>query len=309
MTPPGRNISDSSGAWTSSTNITLTGEEFEEIRRLIKATAGINLSTQKLSLVKSRLAKRLRELGLSSYSDYIEMIKASGDGGELVEMINQITTNKTDFFREPHHFTFLKEKVLPAMVAQGKPGGERVLRCWSAACSSGEEPYSLAITLNDFFQEHPSWKWRLLATDLDTNMLAKAISGRYEADRLAPVPAPVLRKYFQKPTHGESSIYTVKSFLRDKITFRKFNLMQANYPFKAPLNFIFCRNVLIYFDSQDKLAILKKLHRALAPGGHLFVGHSESLMIAKDLFSNAGTTVYRKKEGLAAPGSIRPEPR
>jgi chemotaxis protein methyltransferase CheR len=275
-------------------SLVLPDREFEIIRQMVKAQTGISLSLHKRDLVISRLAKRLRTLGLDSFTQYIEYLRADSEGGELVHMINRITTNKTDFFRERHHFQFLHDKLLPSLVADGEKSGQRVLRAWSAGCSSGEEPYSIVITLNEFFANRPGWDYKLLATDLDTVMLEKASRGEYDPALLEPVGKALLGKYFDRQGRSEGASYKAKPSLRQVITFRKFNLMHPEYPLKVPLDFVFCRNVLIYFDMEDKISILTKFHRVLKPGGHIFVGHSESLMMVKDLFRFVDTTVYRK---------------
>lgn len=272
----------------------LPDKEFEIIRQMVKSQTGISLSLHKRDLVVSRLARRLRALSMDSFAQYVEYLRADESGGELVQMINRITTNKTDFFRERHHFDLLRDKLLPPLFDEGESSGQRVLRAWSAGCSSGEEPYSIAITLSEFFANHPGWDVKLLASDLDTVMLEKASQGQYEIGLLEPVPKPLLGKYFDRQGRGEEAQYRVKPSLRRMITFRKFNLMHPTYPLTVPLDFVFCRNVLIYFDMEDKISILTKFHRVLKPGGHIFVGHSESLMMVKDLFRFVDTTVYRK---------------
>ncbi len=275
-------------------SFSLSDEEFETIRRLVKAQTGISLGLHKRELVVSRLSRRLRALGLKSFAEYIQLLKEAGDSGELVHMINQITTNKTDFYREKHHFDFLSNTVLPKLYAEGERTGNRRIRCWSAGCSSGEEPYTMAITMAEFFKDRPGWDIKILATDLDTAMLRKASKGEYPAEAVEPIPKPILTRYFEKRVHDGEVFYVVKPQLRKMIVFRRFNLMAPRYPFKIQLDFIFCRNVLIYFDHDDKIAVVKKFHSVLKPGGYLFVGHSESLMAAKDLFRYVATTVYQK---------------
>lgn len=272
----------------------LSEQEYDTIRALVKSQTGINLGLHKRDLVVSRLSRRLRSLGFNSFSQYIDYLRKDADGGELVQMINRITTNKTDFFRERHHFDFLTNQLLPQLAAQGERSGSKSLRIWSAGCSSGEEPYTLAVTLSEFFQDRQGWDIKILASDLDTTMLEKASKGVYEASLLEPVPRPLLTKYFDRLGRGEDASYQVKPRLRGLITFRKFNLMNETYPLKVAMDFIFCRNVLIYFDTQDKVSILTKFHRALKPGGHIFVGHSESLMMVKHIFNYVATTTYRK---------------
>jgi chemotaxis protein methyltransferase CheR len=272
----------------------LSGREFEAIRRLVKEKTGISLGLHKQDLVISRLARRLRALEIPSFRDYLRYLEGPEGPDELVQMINRITTNKTDFFREKHHFDYLSQELLPRLHQAGEARGRRRLRVWSAGCSSGEEPYTLAMTLAEFFHGKPGWDLKILATDLDTSMLQKASAGEYEERLLEPVPRGLLHKHFTRQKRGGAVFYRANPGLRGLITFRKFNLMHPSYPIRVPLDFVFCRNVLIYFDAQDKLDIVTKFHAVLAPGGHLFVGHSESLMGAKELFHNVGTTIYQR---------------
>ena len=273
----------------------LNERDFNAIRDLVKEKTGISLGLHKRDLVVSRLAKRLRMLELDSFREYINILRDDPDGEEIVHMINRITTNKTDFYREKHHFDYLSEKLLPALYEQGEASGRRRLRVWSSASSSGEEPYTIAITMSEFFQNRRGWDWKILATDLDTTMLNKASKGEYEERLLEPVPKAILNRYFNRLGKGPGATYKVTPALREKVLFRKFNLMRPSYPFKVQLDFIFCRNVLIYFENKEKLDIVTKMHHVLAPGGHIFVGHSESLMMAKSLYDYVGTTIYVKK--------------
>ncbi len=272
----------------------LSQEDYEIIRRLVKQKTGINLGLHKRDLVVSRLAKRLREMNLASFSEYVRFLQDESGDVEMINMINLITTNKTDFFREKHHFDFLAETVLPEIHERGEASGQKVLRCWSAGCSSGEEPYSIAIVISEFFKKKPGWTAKILASDLDTTVLTKARDGIYEASQVEPIPRPLLTRYFDRRPHNGEVFYEVKPALKRMITYRKFNLMAPRYPLKVKLDFIFCRNVLIYFDNNDKRSIVSKFHAVLRPEGFLFIGHSESLMMAKDLYQSVGTTVYRR---------------
>jgi chemotaxis protein methyltransferase CheR len=270
------------------TSIRMNDEEFNRIRELVKINTGISLGDNKRDLVVSRLSQRLRKLSLSSFSEYLQLLEQAGDSGELVNMVNRITTNKTDFFRENHHFKYLNEVILPEIAASG----ERRIRLWSAGCSSGQEPYTLAITLQEFFSGKTGFDARILATDLDTNMLRMAAEGIYQAEQLAPVEPELVRKYFNKLNDGH---YQVKPVLRGMLTFKKFNFItNPTYNIKIPLDVIFCRNVMIYFDAKEKAEVVRKFAAVLKPKGYLFVGHSESLMAAKDIFVNIGPTIYRK---------------
>ena len=279
-----------------STGFPITDEEFDLFRALIHKVTGISLSEHKRELVVSRLAKRLRALNLSSFRSYYDFLTRDPRGGEeMGQLVNRITTNKTDFYREEHHFEYLSETVLPELVKEKTKSGVRRLRAWSAACSTGEEPYTIAITLAEFFSSLPGWDIKLLATDLDTEVLTFASRGRYTPERLGPVPKNVLHKYFKKIPGPKGTAYEVSESLRQMIRFRRFNLQQKVFPFKSQLDFIFCRNVMIYFDTSGKIELLKKFHRILKPKGTIFVGHSESLMMVKNLFEYQKSTVYRKR--------------
>ncbi len=291
---PDKRVARQRPAGVSMGNYTLSESEFETIRRLVKEKTGISLGLHKRDLVVSRLAKRLRTLGLGSFAEYIQVLEADSEGQELVHMINRITTNKTDFFREKHHFDYLADTLFPQLLKAGEKSGQRIVRIWSAACSSGEEPYTIAMTAAEFFKSHSGWQVKILASDLDTTMLSKASKGVYEEELVEPIPGPYLKRYFDRLVRGNEIFYRVKPELRRMITFRKFNLMNPRYPFKVKLDIIFCRNVLIYFDPDDKAAILTKMHGVLAEDGHIFVGHSESLMMVKHLFKYVGNTIYRK---------------
>lgn len=268
---------------------TISDDEFDRIRDLVKNTTGISLGSHKRDLVVSRLNQRLRNLDLESFSDYLQYLENADSDEELVNMINRITTNKTDFFRENHHFEFLRDTVLPEIVKENS--GK--LRCWSAGCSSGQEPYSIAMILQDFFAGKPGWDYRILATDLDTNILRQAAGGMYNADQVEPIEEGRVKRYFDSKGAGQ---YQVKPVLRKMVMFKKFNFMTPQYKMKARLDFIFCRNVMIYFDAKAKNEMVRKFAQVLKPKGYLFVGHSESLMMAKDIFENVGPTIYRKVE-------------
>lgn len=273
---------------------TLKPREYEDIRDLVKEKTGISLGLHKRDLVLSRLARRLRALDLDSFKQYLDYLEGPEGPDELVQMINHITTNKTDFFRENHHFDFLTNRLFPKLFQAGEANGIRKVRAWSAGCSSGEEPYSICITASEFFQGKPGWDFKLLATDLDTSMLQKASAGVYEARRLEPVPRHLRHKYFRRTRGEEAVFYEASQELRNMIAFRKFNLMRPSYPLKVKMDFIFCRNVLIYFEQKDKIDIMTKFHSVLKPGACMFVGHSESLMMVKHLYKNVGTTVYQR---------------
>jgi chemotaxis protein methyltransferase CheR len=272
----------------------LSDESFNQIASIIYNEAGITLKQHKKPLVVSRLSKRLRKLGMTDFSQYLRYLKESAQGGqELIHLINNLTTNKTDFFREPHHFEFLRD-ILPQIVEEGERLGRRRLRIWSSACSTGEEPYTIAMVLHDFFQNIRGWEVKILASDIDTNVLQHASRGIYRKDLLAPVPPMAKSKYFDLMHRPDGECYHVKEILRQMVLFRKINLINDDFRFKFPLDIVFCRNVVIYFDDAGKQKLVDKFSRIIRPGGFIFVGHSESLLLAKKNFRFLKNTVYQK---------------
>jgi len=275
--------------------LSLADEEFAAIRELLKATAGIHISAEKRTLVVARLARRVRHYGLASFREYCALLRERDPGGEeLGEMVNCLTTNKTEFFREPHHFDFLRQRLIPELRARGS----RRLRIWSAGCSTGQEPYSLAMTL----ASDPSltgWDIRILASDIDTHVLATAEAGRYPATAITDVPEPMRREYFT----GAGPDREVSSRLRAMIQFRHINLIEEPWPINASFDAIFCRNVTIYFDQATQDRLYRRFWKQIAPAGYLFAGHSENLFWLREIFVPSGTTVYRKAGDRPAPAS------
>lgn len=272
----------------------ITDKEFEAIARLVYRRAGIHLTAVKKNLVVSRLSRRLRSLGLDDFTAYLEHLARLPDSDmEYEELINRISTNKTDFFREPVHIDFVRDKVLPTV---------KHLDIWSAACSSGEEPYSLSIMLHE---AQPFVPFTLTASDISTKVLQEAQEGLYEMEKLAPVPKPLLSKYFLKGTGRWEGFAKVKPSLSQSVHFRQVNLMDDRLPFAQPFDVIFLRNVLIYFDRPTKQALLSRLEHYLRPGGHLLLGLSDSLIGVSDHFTALGHSIYRfesSKKGAKAEG-------
>lgn len=264
-------------------------DDFAALRALVKQHTGIHLSEQKRELVYGRLSRRLRALGLESFRDYRELLER-GDGEELVQFCNAITTNLTSFFREAHHFEYLRDELLRPLAAN--PRGARRLRFWSAGCSSGEEPYSLAMTIQESLPEVWRWDIKILATDLDTDVLGKGQRGVYDEERVRGLSAQRLERFFSREEHVPPG-YAVNAALRDMITFRELNLMHA-LPMKGPLNAIFCRNVVIYFDKDTQRALFARFAQLQRPGDILFLGHSESLFRVSDAYTLVGKTIYRR---------------
>ncbi len=249
------------------------------------------MSDKKKKLIVARLSKRLRALGLQNFTQYYEYLNDGTDtGNEIVNLINRITTNKTNFFREKHHFDFLSHELFPQMIAHSEVSGNRRLRIWSAGCSSGEEPYTLAMVAAEAFKAQRGWDIKILATDLDTDILQKAIAGVYPTQAVSPVPKDYLVRYFSRSKDG----YTAGNTLKSMITFRKLNLMDVTFPMKRPFDIIFCRNVIIYFDAQTKESLLSRFHLHLSDRGYIFIGHSESLMHMRDNYRYLKHTIYKK---------------
>jgi chemotaxis protein methyltransferase CheR len=265
-------------------------EDFAALRELVKTHTGIHLSEQKREMVYGRLSRRLRALGLESFRAYRALLER-GDSDELVQFCNAITTNLTSFFREAHHFQYLREELLGSRAANARTS--RRLRFWSAGCSSGEEPYSLAMTIHEALSDVRRWDIKILATDLDTEVLGRGQRGVYEEERVRGLPAPRLERFFQRDGSGTSASYTVTPELRELITFRELNLMHA-LPMKGPFDAIFCRNVVIYFDKDTQRELFARIARLQRPGDVLFLGHSESLYRVSDEYTLVGKTIYRR---------------
>lgn len=266
-------------------------DDFERIRRLIRERVGIALSDSKRQLAYSRVGRRLRVHGFERFCDYLDMIER-GDSEEMEAFVNALTTNLTSFFREPHHFPILAEHVKRLQEKR-----EAVL--WCSACSTGEEPYSMAMTMVETFNtfEPPV---RILASDVDTNVLAKAKAGLYPVAGLEKMPPERVRRFFLKGSGSNAGMAKVRPELQAMITFRQFNLLEQRWPVRGPFDAIFCRNVMIYFDKPTQYQILKQFAPLLTSNGLLFAGHSENFHHAADLFRPRGKTVYALAPAVAA---------
>jgi len=273
----------------------LSTRDFARLSELIYERVGISLGPEKKTMVEVRLKRRLRTLNMSSYREYCNFIfSRTGIKDELVYLIDVITTNKTDFFREPAHFDFLKERALPELHA--KVGGARPLLVWSAGCSSGEEPYTLAMVLSEYASLQPGFRFSILATDISTAMLEKARIGIYAEECASPIPILLKQKYLLRSRGGESRRVRIASELRGAVEFRRLNFMEAAYGMTEKADAIFCRNVLIYFDRATQQSILRKLIAHLVPSGYLFVGHSESLHDMSLPVLPVAPALYRKAD-------------
>jgi chemotaxis protein methyltransferase CheR len=257
---------------------------------MVRQLAGINLHLGKRELVRARLAKRLRTLGMERFDQYLEYV-AGDDGNEVAAMLDALSTNLTYFFREPRHFDVLKETVVPEMLASHRD--DRRLRIWCAGCSSGEEPYSIAIVLKEAIPDLARWDVGILATDLSTQMLRAAREGIYTRQRLGETSAKRILENFERPQGRGNDSYRITGPAKDMVQFARLNFMDP-WPMRGPLDAIFCRNVMIYFDKETQHQLIDRFWNILAPRGVLFVGHSESLTGLGHRFQYVEPTVYRK---------------
>jgi len=263
--------------------IELKKSQFQTICEIVKKISGINLKEGKEALVKARLIKRLRALGFKDFDQYINYIQTKEGRAEITYMVDAITTNKTNFFRESAHFEFLRDRVLKEVTIKR-------LRIWSAACSSGEEPYSIAITLLEAIQDISKWDIKILATDISLEMLKKAKLGVYPLEGVKDVPVSLRNKYFV-PIEG--GYFAIKDNVKNLIHFAYLNLMDP-WPMKGPFDVIFCRNVMIYFSKETQQTLVNRFYDILKSGGYLLVGHSEGLVSVRHNFKYVRPATYRK---------------
>jgi len=269
--------------------VTISDKEFRQLADYIKANYGINLKDEKKVLVMGRLQKVLQDTGCKSFSEYYEYLLGDDNGQAVITMINKITTNHTFFMREADHFTYFQEQVLPYMKSTI---GDRDLRVWCAASSTGEEPYTLAIIIDTYLgSEKLWWDAKVLATDISEQALFQAIEGVYSEERLNLLPKSWKLNYFDKV---DGANWVVKDKLKQEVIFRKFNLMESRFPFKKKFHVIFCRNVMIYFDQETKRKLIQKFYDSLEDGGYLFVGHSEPINKSETNLHYVIPSVYRK---------------
>jgi len=264
-------------------------EEFRFLASFLSRETGIVLSEHKRQMVCGRLVRRLRALQLSDFGEYCDLLRGPGAVDELEHIVNAITTNITHFFREPHHFEHLHDEVLRPIAAQ-KP--KRRVRLWSAGCSSGEEPHTIAMVASDVFKQSEGWDVLVLATDIDTNMLARGKSGLYDLAAADTIPETYRKRYVRRVNHDPGKIQ-IADEVRGLIRFKHLNLLQP-WPMKGPFDAIFCRNVAIYFDKPTQRALFNRYADMLAMGGYFYLGHAESLIGVSDRFEVADKTVYRR---------------
>ena len=270
--------------------ISLTNSEYERIRDLVYSRFGINLTEQKKSLIVGRLQKVLRQYNFNSFSDYLDHILNDATGEAVVTLVNRITTNHTFFYRENDHFDFFVQNVIPELVKNA--ASDKKIRIWCAGCSSGEEPYTIAMMISEYFKSGlGNWDIGILATDISNKVLDIAKTGIYTIENRSRLPEHLQRRYFKKQSENEASVVTE---IRKLILFRRFNLMRNDFPFRGKFHVIFCRNVMIYFDNPTKKALVQRFYEFTRPLGYLFVGHSETLGRLEYGYQYIRPAVYRK---------------
>jgi len=270
--------------------VAMSNKDFTRLKDFIYNECGINIVDSKRTMLEARLQKRLRTLNLASFSNYCDyLFSPEGIQEELTDMIDQVTTNKTDFFREPAHFEYLSRNVLPHFARTRKN-----IFLWSAGCSSGEEPYTLAMVLNDFANVNRGFNFLILATDISTRVLDKAKFAVYDEERIDPVPPEMRKKYLLISKDRTKKLYRVVPSLREQIRFRRLNFMDNDFGFREPMDVIFCRNVIIYFDKPTQERLLNKFCQYLSPDGYIFMGHSETLFGMDVPLTQVAPTIYRR---------------
>jgi len=269
----------------------ISARQFKALAELIQLETGINIKSSKQTMLEGRLRRRARALAVGSIGDYCNLVLAGNLGGnELEHLINAVTTNKTDFFREPAHFDYLTNTVLPLYAEESC----RQIRCWSAACSTGAEPYTLAMLLDDFATRSRGMDYRVIATDIDTDVLATAVKGIYPREQVEPVPAHLRRRYVLEPKDPSREEIRIAPELRRRVAFGRLNLIDEANPIDETFHLIFCRNVLIYFDKKTQEDVVLRLCEKLLPGGYLFLGHSESITGFRHNLTQVAGTVFRR---------------
>lgn len=270
--------------------VSITDKEFRQLADYIKSNYGIHLKEDKQSLITGRLHLVLQQMNFNSFTEYFNYVVSNRTGDAVITLIDKITTNHTFFMRENKHFLFLKDKVLPDLAKQVK---DKDLRIWSAGCSSGEEPYTIAMLIDEFFgAQKMFWDTKVLATDISSRVLDMAVRGVYPNESVASLPPHWKLNYLNAFSKDKS---VIADKIRNEIIFRKLNLMEETFPFKRKFHVIFCRNVMIYFDAQTKMELVHKFYEVTEPGGYLFIGHSESLDRDKTKYKYIMPSVYRKE--------------
>jgi chemotaxis protein methyltransferase CheR len=278
------------------THITIEGKEFKRIGTFIEEEFGIRMPLEKKQLVEARLQKRLRALNFQSFGQYCDyLFSKEGLRRELTNLIDAITTNKTDFFREPSHFDFLQSVALIDLVDVRKRSS---LEIWSTASSTGEEPYTIAMVCELFARNSPRFSYSILATDISSEVLEKGRQAVYPEEKTETVPLSYRKQFLLRSKDHNRAQVRIKPFLRSRVHFKKVNLMEENYHIPKRFDIIFCRNVLIYFDKSNQRRIMTRIYKLLSPGGYLFMGHSESMVTTFLPLTTVASTIYRKMENM-----------
>jgi chemotaxis protein methyltransferase CheR len=277
----------------------MSNRDFLRLSSFIEKEYGIKLPPQKKTMLETRIRKRLRALEMDSFDEYCDyLFNSKGVEDEIVQLINVVTTNKTDFFREPNHFEYLIQKAMPSLITRHGSGVGKTFMVWSAGCSTGEEPYTLAMVLSEFAEKFPGlgFTFTVVATDISTQVLGWAKQAVYEEEKIEPVPMSLRKKYLLRNKDRDLQLVRIAPELRALVKFRRVNLLDHEFGFRESLDIIFCRNVLIYFERNIQEAILQKMYRLLGPGGYLFLGHSETVTGLNIPFSTVAPTIYMKEK-------------
>ena len=275
---------------------TLRDREFQRFSSLIYDSVGIKMPPAKKTMLEARLQKRLKALAISSFEEYANYVfSQEGRASELVHLIDVVTTNKTDFFREPAHFEFMVKTAIPSILQGRSDLSREPLRIWSAGCSTGEEPYTLAMVLSEYADGRPDFRAAITATDICTQVLQTAKSAIYPEERTDPIPLNLKKKYLLRSREKSNALVRISPDLRSLVSFRRINFMDDDFGIAEKMDIIFCRNVVIYFDKPTQQTLMRKFHRQLRPGGYLFIGHSETLSGLDVDFKAVASTVYRKE--------------
>ncbi len=270
----------------------LSDKEFKILSNYIQINYGIKMPPQKKIVLQGRLQKRLKKLDIPDFKTYCDFVFSKEGGNEIIHMMDVVSTNKTDFYREPTHFEFLEKELLPML---NNNSSRTMLKIWSAGCSSGEEPYTLAIVLNEFKIKHPGFDFHILATDISTQMLQNGANGIYKEERIDIVPLNLKKKYFLKSKDQNNPMVRVVKPLRDKVVFKRLNFMDSTYQINDNFDIIFCRNALIYFERENQEKVINKLCQKLKPEGYFLLGHSESITNMKVPLNSIKPTIFKKK--------------
>lgn len=274
---------------------TLRDREFQRFSSFIYDNVGIKMPPAKKTMLEARLQKRLKALRIATFEEYGDYVfSAEGRDSELVHLIDVVTTNKTDFFREPAHFDFLVKSALPSILEDRGDTLRNPVKVWSAGCSTGEEPYTLSMVLSEFAQANPGFRAVITASDISTQVLRTARAGVYPEERVDPIPLNLKKKYLLRSRDKSKSLVRIAPALRSMVSFQRINFMDDDFGLSDKMDIIFCRNVVIYFDKPTQQVLMRKFHRQLRPGGYLFIGHSETLSGLDVDFRAVASTVYKK---------------